>query len=572
MRAHIYQRTLLLTVAIIFIACVQAVAQVNSELARIMADENSFTLYQMSPDSGAVPMVVGRHDELGLLPADRDNLAAIVTPAGLVLQTQTLPPSQLVLHFAAVSTGRAEVGFAPTVSGGLPSEVSWIVDSSLAQPPSDFWPGDIVAFNGSVTINGEVGGNILVIGGDLIVREAATVRGSVVVIGGILRQRGDGKIYGQVFAPGGHRRPRLSITRAWEFENEGVKWGPTFSYDRVDGARFGGRVHYQKSAYSPRIALYAAYAIASETWQYRFELSQRLLRATDLELHAAMFRSTETEDEPWVGRHANTIRAIFAGSDYRDYFGSDGGEIGVTYKYRERGVLSAMYRNTDYRWMDAERGLWHLFRPDHCFRENFSTVPTELLEPWISRFEERTSALHLGVAVEPRAGDEHRARFDAAFRAQAEIAGGALGGEFDYDRWQFSAKGEWNGENIHRITARIWYGKGRRDLPPNKMFSLGGIGSLPGYSQKEFVGNEAVLASIEYRFDYWPNQAFDGGIILFFDLGRATFADDFFDLSEFKSDIGVGLGLGEGVQLDIAKGLDQTERDIRMSLRLWHKW
>lgn len=572
MNVNICYRAILLASAVVSLTAVQSAAQVQSELARITADKNSFTLHQISPDSGAVPMVVGRHDELGLLPADRDNLALIITPVGLVFQSQTVTPSQLVLHFKDVSSDRAEVGISSTLPGGLPSGVVWVTDSSLAQPASDFWPDDIVVFNGSVTINGEVGGNILVIGGDVIVREAATVRGSVVVIGGILRQRGDGKIYGQVFAPGGHRRPRLSITRAWEFENEGVKWGPSFSYDRVDGARLGGRVGYQKSAYSPRLAVFAAYAIASETWQYRFEFSQRLLRATDLELNAAMFRSTETEDEVWVGRHANTIRAIFAGSDYRDYFGSDGGEIGVTYKYRERGVLSAMYRNSDYRWMEAERGLWHLFRPDHRFRDNFSTVPADILEPWVDRFEERTSALHLGVAVEPKAGDEHRARFEAALRAHAEIAGGALGGEFDYDRWQFSAKGEWNGEDIHRITARLWYGKGRRDIPPNKFFYLGGIGSLPGYSQKEFVGDEAVLASIEYRFDYWPNQAFDGGIILFFDLGRATFADDFFDLSEFKSDIGIGLGLGEGFQLDIAKGLDQTERDIRLSLRLWQKW
>jgi hypothetical protein len=565
-------RAYIIALALMILAPVMVGAQENVGVARLTADKNSFSLHQLTADSGAVPLIVGRHDELGLLSADRDNLASFFRADSLALPRQSYGVSELVLRFETISSEQAEVDFGLMSPGGLPSDIAWMIDSSLTQPASEFWPGDIVAFDGSVTINGEVGGSILVVGGDLIVREAATVRGNVVVIGGILRQRGDGKIYGQVFAPGGHRRPRLSITRAWEFENEGVKWGPSFSYDRVDGARLGARVSYQKSAYSPGVSLFVAYALASETWQYRFGLSQRLLRTTDLELHAAVFRSTDTDDDSWVGRHANTIYSLFVGSDYRDYFGADGGEIGVTYKYRERGILTASYMNTDYRWMEAERGLWHLFRPDHCFRENFSTVPTNILEPWIDRFEERTSALHLGVAVEPKSSDQHSARFDASVKAQAEIAGGALGGEFDYDRWQLHAKGEWNGENVHRITARFWYGKGRRDLPPNKFFYLGGVGTIPGYSQKEFVGDEAVLASVEYRFDYWPNQAYDGGIILFFDIGRATFDDDFFDLSEFKSDFGVGLGLGEGLRIDIAKGLDHTDRDLRVSLRLWQKW
>ncbi len=452
------------------------------------------------------------------------------------------------------------------------SDKIWLVDSSYEQKAGDFWPGDVIILDGNAVIGGEVGGNIIVIDGDVIVREAATVRGGVVVIGGILRQKGDGKIYGSVFAPGGHRRARLSVTRAWEFEDEGVRWGPNFSYDRVDGARLGANVSYQKSAYSPRLSVAAAYALASETWQYRFGVTQRLLKSTDLEVDVTVFRLTETDDDFWVGRHANTLYALSAGSDYRDYYGSDGGRIELTYKYRDRGVVSAAYMNTDYRWLDAERNLWHLFRPNHCFRSNFSTVPLNVLEPWIDRFEERTSALHLSVGLEQQDGDAHLARFDGAARAVAEIAGGALGGERDYDRLQLFAQGEWNGRDIHRLTLRIWYGKGRRDLPPNKYFYIGGVGTLPGYSQKEFFGNQALLMSAEYRFDYWPNQAFDGGVILFMDVGRASFDDDFFEPSEFKTDVGVGLGIGEGLRVDIAKGLDHTDRDIRLSLRLWQKW
>jgi outer membrane translocation and assembly module TamA len=222
--------------------------------------------------------------------------------------------------------------------------------------------------------------------------------------------------------------------------------------------------------------------------------------------------------------------------------------------------------------LDAERNLWHLFRPNHQFRENFSTVPDEILEPLVDRFEGRTSALHFSLGVEPRESEEHLKRFDATVRVSGEVAGGALGGDFDYDRWQFTVKGEWNSDEVHRLSARLWYGKGRRDLPPNKLFYLGGIGSLPGYPQKSLVGSQAMVATFEYRFDYWPNQMFDGGILLFVDVGHATFDDKLLELGDFKSDIGVGFAAGESVRLNVAKGLDTTDRDIRISLSLWQKF
>lgn len=571
MRVQTTTRFFRLTVVAAFVA-IGAPACATQEIGVLSASRDRFIWALTSIQGGPVDSLAGRHDELGLEPETKDSLAHIFRLDGLAIGDRVVPPSQLSLDFRGITQSEALVAFGSIDSSRLPSEVLWLVDSVYEQPVGDFWPGDLVAVNSNVTINGEVAGNVLMLGGDLVVREAATVRGGAVVVGGILRQRGDGKIYGSVFAPAGHRRPRLSVTRAWEFEDEGVQWGPSFSYDRVDGARLGGLFAYQKSVYSPRLSTFAGYAFASKTWQYKFALEQRVMRTADLSVQASIFRLTDTEDEYWVGRHANTLYAIFAGSDYRDYYGNDGGEVGAIYKYRERGIVSLRYRNTDHRWLEAERNLWHLFRPNRDFRDNFSTVPINDREQMIDRFEQRTSAIHLSMGVEPRESEEHLKRFDATIHVLGEIAGGGLGGDFDYDRWQFFARGEWNSEESHRLTARLWYANGRRNLPPNKFFYLGGIGTLPGYSQKEFVGNEAILASAEYRFDYWPNQIFDGGILLFVDVGRATFEEDFFDFSSFKSDIGVGFAFGESACLNVAKGLDRTDRDIRLSLALWQKF
>ena len=93
------------------------------------------------------------------------------------------------------------------------------------------------------------------------------------------------------------------------------------------------------------------------------------------------------------------------------------------------------------------------------------------------------------------------------------------------------------------------------------------MGSLRGYSQKSFVGDEALLLTAEYRLNYWKNDIFDGGVIVFVDAGQAASLTNIWNLSEFKTDIGIGLGLGDGIRLDIAKGMDRSDRDIKMTFQ-----
>jgi hypothetical protein len=230
--------------------------------------------------------------------------------------------------------------------------------------------------------------------------------------------------------------------------------------------------------------------------------------------------------------------------------------------------LSATYRAFDYRLLDAHAELWHLFRPGHDFRPNFSTVPETEYASWPDRWEERSSAILVSVGVEPREERDDTRGFDGSGLATLEVAGGSLGGKFDYDRLTCHFEGHWRNRETHRLSTRLWYGAARRDLPPDKYFYLGGVGSMPGYPARIFVGDQAFLGTIEYRFNYWQTGVADGGIIVFSDLGRATFGDNFFTLSHFKSDVGVGFGFGDGFRFEVAKGLDDTHRDLRVTARL----
>ncbi|MEW5702934.1 MAG: hypothetical protein AB1792_11995 [Candidatus Zixiibacteriota bacterium] len=537
-------------------------ARVVTEVATLTADRRTFVFH---PTAGEV--VQGGHDELGLTPSARDTLRAVFDDSGLISGGRLIAPESLYVVTQVSDPTHVTLSF--VTSDSLPlggTSLRWRVRQTVDVGAEEFWPGALFVFDGTVSIRGEVGGDVIAVGADVTIGEAATVRGAVVVIGGILRQRGDAKIYGPVFAPGGHRRPRLSVTRAWEFEERGFHWAPTFSYDRVDGARPGVTLDVKRSPYTPHLGLAGAYAVASETWQYKLDIRQRLSRKIDLTASVTIFRLTRTDDEYWVGRTPNTVYALVVGSDFRDYYGADGGGVSLTYKYRERGVLSVTYENADYRPLEAHPELWHLFRPDRDFRENFSTLDVAARELLPEALAGRNRAVTLKLAVEPIQAGRPESGFNGAGSVALETAGGGLGGDYEYDRWTMQVKGWWKNGWSHRAAVRAFYGICRHDPPPNKLFYLGGVGSLPGYSQKVLYGDEAFLLNLEYRFNYWATRMFDGGVILFFDVGRAAPSRRFWELNEFKPDIGLGMALGEEFRLDVAKGLDHSDREFRVRL------
>lgn len=495
----------------------------------------------------------------------REGLAQVFVPGGILTSAGMNPAPGVYTAVMAVDAELAEVRFESAKTGAV-SGVLWSSRQAASVPAGEPWLGDIVCFDAGVTVDGEVIGNVVAIGGDVTVSPGATVRGDVVVFGGVLRQQKDAKIYGRVFAPGGHRRPRLPVPVSVSDLAGEEKWRPTFSYDRVDGLRLGGGGVLRNQTGTTRLRLWAGYAVASQTGQFELRFRQRLDAAGVFDFLAAAFRVTETDDEAIVHRDENSVFALGAGSDYRDYYGADGFEAGIAGKYHELGSAKLTYRFNDYRWMEAEPGLWHVFRRGHDFRANFWSLGEDF--DGAAALDDASSAIHLSARVAPVSSDEHPIGFNGSLSLTYEVAGGLLGGDYDYDRIILEGQGWWDVTRWHRLKVRAIYGGGRHSLPPNKLFYAGGLGTLRGFPHKEMVGDELLLGNIEYEFTYWENPFGDAAVILLFDFGRATFAGDLWDVRELKSDVGVGLDFGESIRLDIAKRLDRDHGDIKISLRL----
>jgi hypothetical protein len=130
-------------------------------------------------------------------------------------------------------------------------------------------------------------------------------------------------------------------------------------------------------------------------------------------------------------------------------------------------------------------------------------------------------------------------RLDATF----EIGGSADAGGASYRRFIGHLRGRRDLTAKLAVDGRLLLGLGS-DLPPQRRFALGGVGTLRGYSLKTFGGEDMVLGTVEGRLhpsSRWPD------LIAFYDGGAAWTSGA--SGAGWRDDVGVGLewpGGGEG--------------------------
>jgi outer membrane protein insertion porin family len=135
-----------------------------------------------------------------------------------------------------------------------------------------------------------------------------------------------------------------------------------------------------------------------------------------------------------------------------------------------------------------------------------------------------------------------------------EYAGGPLGGDVGFDRYQvtsgwyfplpkdtsFMAQGRW-GYVVKR---------GDEKLPVYQKFRLGGINTIRGFDDYSISprdpdtgdrigGEKMMIFNFEYRFPLIKDQGITG--IVFFDAGNSWTKDDSYSFSDVKKSVGTGI-------------------------------
>jgi outer membrane translocation and assembly module TamA len=150
---------------------------------------------------------------------------------------------------------------------------------------------------------------------------------------------------------------------------------------------------------------------------------------------------------------------------------------------------------------------------------------------------------------------------------RSELSPEELDQEFDFSRHILNARTWLHTSPSRLVTGRAIAGFSTGTLPPQRVFGLGGIGSVHGYSFKEVVGERMVLLNGEFE-QRFGRSGISG--LAFIDAGRVTrpLAGS---SDEWLKGVGVGLGVG-GTRIEFGWRLDDVPGSLQILFRLEPTW
>ncbi len=447
--------------------------------------------------------------------------------------------------------------------------------------------GHVVVVGHHLRVEGLVRGSILVLDADVTIGSGGLVEGGVTSVAGQIYLSDGGNVRGNMLET--HRdfisRQRDQISKVYRYS-----WRPyrdrspwyrmddpdeenlLLRYNRIDGGFVGLQIpqEYHKNVYLSPYG-FVGYGFESRKVRYQIGLDRPVLHqhnnATIIgaELHSL----TDTQDEWRLDQMENSLAAFFAKQDYYDYFEREGYSISLTQLLIPSVRATVSYRNDDYKTLAAQTN-WALFNGDANFRRN----------PFLGEDAGNMRSIYTALRIDTRNRQNYPTRGMFA-EINGEFSNPGLGGDFDFERYLLNVslyQPLTYGENFQ---IRAIAGTSTGELPFQKRFELGGIGSLRGFSYKEFTGNRMFLANIEYHImpdlmDDWFDL--DGlAFILFSDVGNAwngsgdqNIIQSFRPLrwDNLKSSLGFGIGDDDGTfRIDFAKRTDRSANMV-VTLRL----
>ncbi|HXI30982.1 MAG TPA: POTRA domain-containing protein [Vicinamibacterales bacterium] len=321
------------------------------------------------------------------------------------------------------------------------------------------------------------------------------------------------------------------------------------------------------------IAAHASYKFASERAGYSLGLERPLGGRTKVFVGAELYDLTATDDRWQVSSLEQSIAAISIRSSFRDYYRRRGAQLNAAVRVHPMLEALVIWRSEQQDPL-VTRTDFSLWNDDELFPPNQLAAPGRL------------NALIVGASASGRGFD--RESLEASYRRHqleepfgerlnqleggshpqpiwrvdwsSEISEpGAFSSDFDFKRHIVTARGRMAAGEFQTIGARAIGGWSDGVLPPQRIFSVGGIGSVHGYDFKAETGTSMALVNLEYEVG-WRNGLRG---VAFFDAGRATPAG--VDAPWLK---GVGWGVAVAdIRVDFGYRLDDVPSSLQVLLR-----
>lgn len=342
--------------------------------------------------------------------------------------------------------------------------------------------------------------------------------------------------------------------------------------DKDDGRNWGRRTRRRNLLFGSW-----GYAFKAKEFQYLAGLEKGFFDAYRLAVGGEYHRQILTPDLWIMPEEENSAAAVLIKEDFHDYYMAEGGSGWISQNVLSDLRVSAIYLSERTDSLEAVTN-WALFGGKKKFRENpamdagqFKTLTGRVV--WDTRNSVRRTTRGWYVL------------------AEAERAGGGLGGDFEFDRFladvrRYQPLGYGEG-----VDARVRVGTSKGVLPWERAFWLGGVSTLRGFKHKAFPagwknpgGNRMFLAQLEYRMgsEDLPDAVDLGlleefNLIAFTDAGWVGQADPedgpaegFEDLSikTLKNDVGLALANRSGsVRFEVARRTDTSEKPYSLWFR-----
>jgi hypothetical protein len=326
-----------------------------------------------------------------------------------------------------------------------------------------------------------------------------------------------------------------------------------------------------------------SFKTASQGAGYALGFERPIFRTRKLYIGGEVHDLTATDDQWQVSSTEASLAAIGPRKSFRDYYRRRGVQITSAFRVHPHAELLFAWRGErqENLVVESDFSFWN---DDEPFRPNRPAVDGRLNALIIggsldgdSFDKESLGATYRRHLLEQPFGDRleyPEGQHDAspAWRIDwtSEIsAPDALGSDFDFKRHLVSGRARVPLSPHQDFGARVIGGWSDGLLPTQRLFAIGGLGSVHGYEFKEQTGNTLALMNLEYALG-WRNNF---QVVGFFDAGHASYRNVVFIPELAPRDIGWLKGVGFGVaiagaRIDFGYKLDAIPSSLQVTLRL----
>lgn len=349
---------------------------------------------------------------------------------------------------------------------------------------------DLLVIEADVRIEGEVTGDIVVVGGDLFLRPGARVGGEVVVLGGgfyssrlatidggltyrpndmYAVRRGDAEI---------HIDPVGELLESFTWHGLSGIVFPT--YQRADGWTLGLGATVRQPDWDWQPSLEGRVRLKTGRGRFEGTIRQTWHPTSGLRFGAEAERVTRT-NEAWVrGDISNTLSFLFAGDDFRNYYESD--------------RVAVFLRGTETsHWAPVFQLGWEKARSLSA-SDRFVLFASDDTEP--NPVVDDGEVWTVKVGAEARRRSAHTSLFA---RATVELADSSVAGDFTYVIGEIQAAWEGRGLMNHELEASFFLrGDVSGTSPRQRWTAVGGLATLPTIPVLSERGSRLAFGQVTY--------------------------------------------------------------------------